>query len=82
MTDLIAVPTWVLFFGIANLVLTLANVVIASWLSMRTGQELRREMAARFAEQMCAQPVYCTCAEPQREAIDGYTCARCHRWIA
>lgn len=82
MSELVAVPRWVLFFGIANLVLTLANICALAWLVRRMGKAIiaemaraqadavRGETAALAVEEMRARP--CKCEAPMKSLTHDY----------
>lgn len=69
METLIAVPRWVLFFGITNLILTAVNVVLLVSIARRVGARFVDELVRRGIGEVRAQgaPV---AVVPPRELID------------
>lgn len=70
METLIATPTWVLFFGVTSLIMTLVNVGLTVLLTRTFGTQTIHELARRQADRMVAERV--PCAVQMKEPDVGY----------
>lgn len=78
MESLIAVPRWVLFFGITNLILTLVNVIVLYVLARRVGARFVDELVRRGIGQIRAEgaPMLAPAAPPEIVDVPGPFYAR------